>query len=152
MATRREAREWVLQILFRLDMNPEEDLDAVFRDFWAEQKSDRKAQEFTESIARGVRQHLSTIDAMIRQYAEHWDIKRMGIVDRNVMRMAIYEMLECPDIPRVVSINEAVDIAKYFSSGESGRFVNGILDRIRKELEQHAGDKGRRPSGDRNPA
>ena len=83
----------------------------------------------------GICERREQIDGMIRKYAQHWALERMGVVDRNVIRMAIFEMLERPDIPPVVSINEAVDIAKYFSSTEAGKFVNGILDRVRKDLE-----------------
>ena len=67
---------------------------------------------------------------------EHWTIRRMGVVERNVLRMALYELRFCKDVPSAVILNEAIDIAKYFSSTESGKFVNGILDRARKEIEQ----------------
>jgi len=137
MATRRDAREWTVQLLFQLDLNPD-DLDTVFERFWTERKTDAKAREFTEGLVRGVRDNLGKIDGMLGKYAEHWDIHRMGVIDRNVIRMAIYEMLFCNDIPPVVSINEAVDIAKYFSRTESGKFVNGILDRISKDLDRPA--------------
>lgn len=137
MSTRREAREWTVQLLFQLDLNPD-DLDTVFERFWTERKADAMAREFTEGLVRGVRDNLGKIDGMLGKYAEHWDIHRMGVVDRNVIRMAIYEMLFCNDIPPVVSMNEAVDIAKYFSSAESGKFVNGILDRICKDLDRPA--------------
>lgn len=137
MATRRQAREWVVQVLFGLDLNPVE-LDTVFRCFWLEHKADRKAREFMEKTVRGVVEHREEIDRRLKQHAENWDIHRMGIIERNVMRMALYELLQCPDIPAAVSINEAVDIAKYFSNSESGRFVNGILDRARKELGRSA--------------
>ena len=133
MATRREAREWAIQLLFQLDLNPD-DLDRTLSMFWDGKKTDDKAREFAESLVRGVRENYSRIDGIIKKYAEHWDIGRMSVIDRNVLRMAIYEMLFCDDIPHVVSINEAVDIAKYFSSSESGKFVNGILDQIRKNL------------------
>jgi N utilization substance protein B len=82
--------------------------------------------------------HHSDIDALISRHAENWDIERMGTVDRNVMRIAVYEMLYRDDIPPVVSINEAVELAKAYSSAESGKFVNGILDRIRKDLDRPA--------------
>jgi transcription antitermination protein NusB len=132
MTTRREGREWALQLLFQLEANPREADDAL-RDFWRETQADTGSRAFVEGHVKGVREHLAGIDDLIRRYAEHWDIRRMGAVDRNVMRMAIYEMMHCPDIPPEVAINEAVDLAKYFSSRESGSFVNGILDRILKE-------------------
>jgi N utilization substance protein B len=134
MATRREAREWAVQLLFELDVNPPDDTEEVFQNFWGQQKEDVGQRAFTEALVRGVRQHIDEIDAIVRRFAEHWDIGRMGIVERNVIRMAVYEMRFCPDVPCVVSINEAVDLAKYFSASGSGRFVNGILDRISREL------------------
>jgi len=138
MAIRREARECAVQLLFQLDMNPSKDLDATFKAFWSlnSRINDPRIRTFTETLVRGVRENIASIDSTIKKSAEHWDIKRMGVIDRNVMRMAIYEMLFCSDIPPAVSINEAVDIAKYFSCRESGRFVNGILDRIRKDFNK----------------
>lgn len=135
MATRREAREWAVQLLFELDMNPRK-LDDAFRDFWAERPGSEKAKSFCERLVRGVGHKRERIDESIKRYAENWDIARMGVVDRNVMRLAIYEMLFCEDIPPIVSINEAVDLAKYYSDSESGRFVNGLLDRARKDLKR----------------
>jgi len=137
MATRRHAREWGFQILFQLDMNPGE-LPAVFKEFWRGRKTDGKTRCFAETLVVGVRDHLEEIDNKIKGYAQNWDIKRMGAVERNVMRMALYEMLYCDDVPPVVSINEAVDITKYFGTAESGKFVNGILDRARKDLTRPA--------------
>jgi N utilization substance protein B len=118
-------------------MNPSEVEPALAR-FWEDKGADGKAIEFTESLVKGVLANQKSIDADIRSYAENWELGRMAVVDRNVLRMAIYEMKFCPDIPPVVSINEAVDIVKYYSSTESGRFVNGILDRIRKDVDRPA--------------
>jgi transcription antitermination protein NusB len=133
MATRRMAREWAVQILFALDLNPA-DPETVFAGFWREHAADRNARAFTEQAVRGVWAHREAIDACLKARAEHWDVSRMGVIERNVMRLALYELMYCPEIPAAVAINEAVDIAKYFSNTESGRFVNGILDRARKEL------------------
>jgi N utilization substance protein B len=119
-------------------MNPTEKLDSVFSVFWKDRKPDAKGRKFVEDIVRGVREDLNHLDEMLKRYTEHWDVDRMGVVERNVMRMAIHEMLCRDDIPPVVSINEAVDIAKYFSSNDSGKFVNGILDRVRKDLDRPA--------------
>ena len=138
MSKRRECREWVVQLLFQLDLNPPKDLAEVFEWFWADRVADGGARAFTEEIVTGVRDNSAEIDQLIAGLAEHWDINRMGVLDRNVIRMATYEMLHRSDIPPIVSINEAVDIAKYFSSRESGRFVNGILDRVRKGLNRPA--------------
>jgi N utilization substance protein B len=133
-ATRRTSREWAVQLLFQLDLNATDKLDVVFSDFWKAREAEPRARRFAESLVRGVREHQSDIDARIRGAAEHWAVERMGVLDRNVIRLCVYELLYRSDIPAAVSINEAVDLAKYFSSRESGRFVNGILDRIRNEL------------------
>ncbi|MFC1498357.1 transcription antitermination factor NusB [Verrucomicrobiota bacterium] len=132
MTIRRDAREWAVQLLFQLDMNADT-LEKVFSDFWSDKKPDPAARQFAETLVRGVRENLDQIDDGIRKHSDKWDIKRIGVVERNVIRMAICEMLFCDDIPFKVSINEAVDITKYFSNSEAGRFVNGILDEFRKE-------------------
>jgi N utilization substance protein B len=135
MATRRDGREWALQIIFGLDLNTREDLDAVMNDFFdVHAESDPRTRTFVEGIVNGVVEHRLDIDARIEQYAEHWKIRRMGVVDRNVLRIALYELMFCEDVPAAVILNEAIDIAKYFSSMESGKFVNGILDRARKDI------------------
>ena len=118
-------------------MNPGE-LPAVFKEFWKAHKSDAKTRAFAEALVAGVREHLAEIDDKIKTCAHNWAIGRMGVVERNVMRMALYEMLHCDDVPPVVAINEAVDIAKYFGNAESGKFVNGILDRVRKDIPRPA--------------
>jgi len=135
MSTRRSAREWVIQFLFQNDFNPG-DLERALSEFWKNLEPDSKSKQFTEDIIRGVITNLQQIDALMQSYAENWEIKRMNAVDRNVIRMALFEMLHRPDIPPVVSINEAVDIAKRFSSIESGKFVNGILDRALRDLRR----------------
>ena len=141
MATlRREAREWALQMLFQLEMNPVGN-DRLFEEFWAELEPEKRARRFTEKLVAGIRENQETIDATIEKYASNWSLSRMAVIDRNVLRMALSEMLYRDDIPAVVSINEAVDIAKYFNTLESGRFVNGILDRVRKELLAGEGKK-----------
>lgn len=134
MATRRESREWAVQILFQLDLNSSGDLPAVFSEFWKVRKADKKARGYSESMVSGVLKNIKDIDATLQKCADNWDIARMGVIDRNVLRLAIYEMQYCDDVPPVVAINEAVDIVKYFSSTESGKFANGILDRVRKTL------------------
>lgn len=146
MATRRDSREWAVQILFQLDLNPTHELDAVFEAFWQGKQCGKKSCQYTEWIVREVRAHAAEIDACIAGVAENWDVKRMGVLDRNVLRVAVCEMLYGTEVPPVVSINEAVDIAKYFSSAESGRFVNGILDRVRKGLKRPSRTAGTDPA------
>ncbi len=134
MATRRDGREWALQIIFSLDLNTRTDLDKVFEYFFeVHADSDEQTREFTEAIVKGVVENRLKIDEKIEAYAEHWKLRRMGVVDRNVLRIAIYELMFCKDIPAAVVLNEAIDLAKYFSNSDSGRFVNGILDRAVRE-------------------
>ena len=102
------------------------------------------AKLFTEQLVHGTMNNIAAIDVTISKYADNWDIKRINPTDKNIMRIAIYEMLFCEDIPPVVSINEAVDIAKEFSDAKSGMFVNGILDRVRKDLKRSPRDAGPR--------
>lgn len=147
MGGRHEAREWAVQVLFQWDLN-RIDLDDAISGFWrldpdpdedgGGRSVEPRMKAFAEDLIRGVASHRDEIDARLKQYADNWDVHRMGAVDRNVMRVAIYEMLYCKDIPPVVSINEAVEIAKELSSMESGRFVNGILDRALKDLDRPA--------------
>lgn len=158
MRSRREAREKAVQFLFQHDFNPLPNLEEALDRFWTSQravqtkpssgKSDVPREEttseeasvrlFGDRLIKGVLQHLEKIDRAIKEHAENWDIHRMAVVDRNVLRLAIYEMHYREDIPPVVSINEAIDISKRFSTEDSGRFVNGILDRIRQDLMRPA--------------
>lgn len=135
MTTRRFGREWAVQFLFQQDFNTG-DTERALEDFWRLQNVPPKARPFAAELIRGVLDHIRELDRRIQHYAEHWEVKRMNAVDRNAIRLALFEMLFRPDIPPVVSINEAVDIAKSFSSNESGKFVNGILDRARKDLDR----------------
>ena len=135
MTKRSESREWAVQLLFQREIN-HEDLQDTLELFWRDKKPTSKAMSFTEQLVRGVEEHRKDIDELLRACATHWDVDRMGGVDRNAMRVAVYEMLHCPDIPPVVSINEAVDIAKNMSSYESGRVVNGVLDAVLQKLDK----------------
>jgi N utilization substance protein B len=146
MGTRRQSREAAVQILYQRDLNPHEPLDEALARFWAEQDYAADIRGFAERLARGTLEQRDAVDAQIKRVTENWELERIAVVDRNILRLAIYEMLFCDDIPPVVSINEAVDIAKKFSTRESGKFVNGILDRIRKELPRPA-----RTAGPREP-
>jgi N utilization substance protein B len=162
MGKRREARERAVQFLFQHDLNPPDDLDGALQQFWASQQAAVIAAEkggatwgqltecppptaaeaelrlFAEPLIRGTLQHRDALDAKIQEHAQNWGLHRIATVDRNILRLAIYEMLHRDDIPPVVSINEAVDIAKKFSTDDSGKFVNGILDKIKGELMRPA--------------
>lgn len=133
MAKRRIGREWAVQFLFQNDFNPGH-LERELQAFWKQQNVAERNRSFAEELISGVLEHREELDVRIRRYADNWDIHRLNAVDRNVLRLALYEMLHRPDIPPVVSINEAVDLAKRFSSNESGSFVNGILDRASQDL------------------
>ena len=158
MGKRREARERAVQFLFQHDINPPEDLEAALEQFWQTQRAAAIAEDkgaatwgqptelppptadeaavrlFADPLIRGALEHREESDELIRKHAINWELHRIAAVDRNVLRLAIYEMLHRDDIPPVVSINEAVDIAKKFSTQESGKFVNGILDKVKGEL------------------
>ena len=162
MGQRREARERAVQFLFQHDMNPPENLAEELDQFWRSQSGHAIAEEkagaswgekaeqppptteetstrlFAEKLIRGVVENRDALDEQIKTHAENWDLHRIAVVDRNILRLAIFEMLHREDIPPVVSINEAVDIAKKFSTQDSGKFVNGILDRIKGKLVRPA--------------
>ncbi len=136
-SSRRVAREKALQFLFSLDINPVEAVEEELSRFWGRQPSDSfypKIQEFGSQLVRGVVENRESIDSIIRKHSRNWDFERIAVVDRNLIRIAIYEMLFCEDIPPVVSICEAIEIAKRFSTDGSGRFINGILDRTRQDV------------------
>ena len=107
-------------------------------EFWEFCLVKPSVREFAQPLIEGMIAHLPEIDDQIRKYAENYNLNRISAVDRNVLRLAIYEMLYRDDIPPVVSINEAIEVAKTFGGAESGKFVNGILDRIRKGLDRPA--------------
>jgi transcription antitermination protein NusB len=162
MGKRREARERAVQFLFQHDLNPPEDLEAALNQFWDSQRAAAIAEEkggatwgqhpelppttaeeaalrlFAEPLIRGTLQYRDEADGLIKKYAQNWELHRIAAVDRNILRLAIFEMLHRDDIPPVVSINEAVDIAKKFSTQDSGKFVNGILDKVKGELMRPA--------------
>jgi len=162
MGKRRESRERAVQFLFQHDLNPPENLDRALNEFWDTQRAAAIAEEkgpanwgqpvelppptaeeaetrlFADPLIRGVVEHRNAIDEHIKKHAKNWDFHRIAAVDRNIMRLAIFEMLHREDIPPIVSINEAVDIAKKFSTQDSGKFVNGILDKVRSELMRPA--------------
>jgi N utilization substance protein B len=133
MTARRKARELAVQFLYGFELNPGE-LEEKLADFWARKRAAKKVREFATSLIRGALGKKDETDRIISEQALNWDIGRMSSVDRNVLRLAIYELAHREDIPPVVSINEAVDIAKKFGTAESGKFVNGILDNVRAKL------------------
>ena len=138
MGSRRKARECALQMLFAADVGGAERADALVRDYWeqlGEPDVDEGAREFATRLAAGALSHLEELDERIRSRAEHWRISRMAVVDRNILRMAVYEFLHEPT-PRTVAINEALEIARRFSTYEATQFINGILDAIKRDLDR----------------
>ena len=122
-------------MLFQIDLiggRPE----AVFHEFWANRETEEQSREFAEQLVWGVHGKRREMDRVIIGSAEHWRIERMAVVDRNVLRMAVYEMITEAETPPAVIIDEAIEVAKKFGSEESGSFINGILDSVRKRIER----------------
>ena len=161
MVTRRQSREWALQMLVQFDLNPPESVDSAIADFWEQQvrlESDSLAAEdrdarviftstdprelaslataraFAEVRARGAWADRDALDAALEPYLENWSLYRLGTVERAVLRLAAWELQNCAEIPSPIIVNEAVDLAKWFSESKSGRFVNGVLDRFAKNV------------------
>jgi N utilization substance protein B len=135
MGTRRKSRELALQMLFQSDM-ARQGVDEVRRTFWAERGDlEDEVRGFADDIFKLAVDRAQEIDSLIEQHAEHWRMERMAAVDRNVLRAAVAEFLGFPRTPKPVVINEALEIARKFSSPESVQFINGVLDSVAKELD-----------------
>ena len=135
MGNRRRSRELAMQALFYVDMRQDkskEILDLYLQSF----TPSKKVLPFFLELVNGVIGERDRIDTMIKRFSSNWKMSRMSCVDRNIMRIAVYEMLYCGDIPLKVSINEAIDVGKKFGTEESGAFINGILDSVRLVLEE----------------
>ncbi len=129
MRKRTQAREYALQVLYQIDIT-KNDPKEIFQDLWKEHEATDELREFTERIVNGTIIRLQEIDTTITRHTENWELGRMAVVDRNVLRLGTFELLYTDDIPPKVAINEAVNLAKKFSQIESGKFVNGVLDKI----------------------
>jgi N utilization substance protein B len=130
LGTRRRARELALALLYELEFHPG-DPTARLAAFWDDRPAPPAARAYAQSLAEGVVKHRDDLDARIAAHAEHWTLERMPLVDRNILRLAAYELLHGGEVPERVVINEAIELAKAFGGEDSGRFVNGVLDRIR---------------------
>lgn len=141
---RREAREWAVQMLFAADQNPPADVTAFIADYWNQLKEldrsegapaavPRRLREFAEERVVGVLGSLEEIDSIIAGLLDNWDLYRLGTVERVVLRLGVWEMKNT-DVPKPVVINEAIDLANWFSSPKSRTLVNGVLDRYAKSL------------------
>jgi N utilization substance protein B len=137
MGKRREGREVALQLLFHWDLNVQQALGAAELElFWEFRPSIQGVRTFATNLLNGVIARQATIDEKITKYTANYELRRISAVDRNILRMAIYEMLYAEDVPPIVAINEAIDIAKKFGTEESGKFVNGVLDRVKLDLNR----------------
>lgn len=136
MGTRRISREQALQALFYIDMHGDPMEDPIGR-FCTSFAKDKPAGPFFHRLVNGVQEHRQTIDTVIEQFSSNWKLSRMSCVDRNILRIAVYELLFCADIPPKVSINEAIDVGKRYGTEDSGAFINGILDSIRLAIQEN---------------
>lgn len=135
MGPRRKAREYALQMLFQWDIT-HDTIDQVIATFFQNQPDESTVTvDFARHLVMGTVDHVEQIDEIIRRHAEHWRLDRMATVDRNLIRLAVYEFLYGKETPKTVVINEAIEIARRFSAQESPQFINGVLDSIKKELE-----------------
>lgn len=135
MKKRTRARELVLQVLYQLDLQGD-DFIPEMGEFIHEEESDPDTANFALKIAKGVVVEIETIDKTIRGVAQNWDLERMAVIDRNILRMAAHELMNLDEIPPKVSINEAIELGKRFSTKNSGAFINGILDRIKTRVAE----------------
>jgi N utilization substance protein B len=127
---RRKAREYALQLLFQIDFTGKKNEFEIAENFRDNKKEDVSLKKFAEELVSGTISNLVKIDKIIQESAEHWKVDRMAAVDRNILRFAVYEILYRNDIPPAVTINEALEIAKKYSSSDSAPFINGLLDKI----------------------
>jgi N utilization substance protein B len=141
MPSRRQAREYALQMLYQAEVGGMPISDVVTH-FWDREKAPEEVRDFAIHLADGAAQALPEIDALLRGHLENWRLERLGAVDRNVLRLAVFEFLRDPETPRIVVIDEAIEVAKRFGGEESGQFVNGILDALRKRLDEEAPEGG----------
>lgn len=137
MKKRSRGRELALQVLYQLDLCGAELFDERAA-YEGSEERDRDSRAFAVELVAGVRARWDELDATIRSVAQNWDIARMAVIDRNVLRLGTYELLHCKDIPPKVAINEAIELGKRFSTANSGAFINGILDKIKSQNEAGA--------------
>lgn len=138
MRKRTRSREFALQVLYQMDITGDS-CDTSLVNFWQAHSEEDIAEEmknFTSELVKGVAQNLGLIDAKVTQYATNWQLSRMAVVERNILRLSGFELMFRNDIPPKVSINEAVELAKKYSGSEAGKFVNAILDKIKQETHK----------------
>ncbi len=130
LGTRRRARELALALLYEMEFHPGQAV-ARLATFWEVRPAPPAARAYAQTLAEGVTAHQAELDERIAAHAEHWTLERMPFVDRNILRLAAYELLHVGEVPERVAIDEAIELAKAYGGEDSGRFVNGVLDRIR---------------------
>ncbi|MFI0348587.1 MAG: transcription antitermination factor NusB [Chthoniobacterales bacterium] len=133
MGVRREGREAAAQFLYQRDLGGAPSVGDL-TDFYAFRGLSPSARRFCQALIVGILEKFSTIDETLQASTKNYELGRLSAVDRNVLRIALYEMFFCPDVPPVVVINEAIDIAKKYGTEDSGRFVNGVLDQVKKKV------------------
>ncbi len=140
---RRRAREYALQILFQIELTDSKLSQEMLAEFWEGNDEKKGVKDFALTIVKETLDNIDAIDETIRKAAEHWSLERMAVIDRNILRAATYELTCRSDIPRSVAINEAIEIAKKYSTIDSASFINGILDRIATGDPTKAGNNGK---------
>ena len=133
MRNRTKSREYALQMLYQLDIRKASSPAEVVDGFWVESEASADIRLFAQHLFMGTAKHLAELDKLIAAHADNWEMKRMAVIDRNILRLGAFELLHGDDAPPKVCINEAIELAKRFGDTESGKFINGILDAIHKE-------------------
>ena len=148
MGQRRRARECALQMLFQIDMAGGAPAE-VYPHLWKEHEAEIEVREFAQGLVEGVMREREALDRVIAGSVDNWRIERMAVVDRNILRVAVYELAWLPDTPAVVVLDEAIEVGKKYGSEQSGSFINGILDSVRKRIERGEVPSAR-PTGERS--
>lgn len=136
MGRRRKAREHTLKILFQLEFENSED-EKTLSQYWKNKKVPGEIKDYGNWLIQGISSHRATIDNLIQSVSEHWRVTRMALIDRNILRMAVFELLFEENIAPAIVINEAIEIARKYSGDDAATFVNGILDAVRKKIEKN---------------
>jgi len=131
MRKRTKAREYALQVLYQMDIR-HAGCSQILQEFWEAHQSPAEIKVYASELAEGTAAHSQAIDAHIARHANNWDLKRMAVVDRNILRLGVFELLYCNDVPPSVCLNEAIELAKRFGDAESAKFINGVLDAVYK--------------------
>ena len=136
MGKRREGREYALQILYAIEMNHPQPEEAL-KHFWAEENVGQEVKDFAAVLVQGTIKNLDFLDTLIKKYTQNWELSRMVAIDRNILRCASWELIYATEIPPKVIINEAVELAKKYSTENSSKFINGILDKIKVHRQKN---------------